>query len=181
MWTDLVSFQLIQHHQKTPYCIFRWTMRRKLAVWHRSYTQPHISAVELCGSCLATAIPTKLAVESALRWPRVAHSAREGVIMAIARKPRAPSSPKGPWDTLSVDIVGPLPADRRHEFIIVFVDCFSRYTVLVPASNHTADTVSNALLCHVVPYFGTPRRLLSDRGREFVGDVWGKLTHSLRI
>ena len=88
---------------------------------------------------------------------------------------------KGPWETLSVDIVGPLPADRRHEFIIVFVDCFSRYTVLVPASNHTADTVSDALLRHVVPYFGTPRRLLSDRGREFVGDVWGKLTHSLGI
>ena len=85
---------------------------------------------------------------------------------------------KGPWDTLSVDIVGPLPADRRHEFVIVFVDCFSRYTVLVPASNHTADTVSEALLHHVVPYFGTPRRLLSDRGREFIGEVWGKLTHS---
>ena len=45
---------------------------------------------------------------------------------------------KGPWDTLSVDIVGPLPADRRHEFVIVFVDCFSQYTVLVPASNHMA-------------------------------------------
>ena len=88
---------------------------------------------------------------------------------------------KGPWDTLSVDIVGPLPADRRHEFIIVFVDCFSRFTILVPASNHTANTVSDALLCHVVPYFGTPRRLLSDRGREFVGDVWGKLTSSLGI
>ena len=88
---------------------------------------------------------------------------------------------KGPWDTLSVDIVGPLPADRRHKFIIVFVDCFSRFTVLVPASNHTADTVSDALLRHVVPYFGTPRRLLSDRGREFVGDVWGKLTNSLGI
>ena len=63
---------------------------------------------------------------------------------------------KGPWDTLSVDIVGPLPADRRHEFVIVFVDCFSRYTILVPTSNHTANTVSEALLRHVVPYFGTP-------------------------
>ena len=88
---------------------------------------------------------------------------------------------KGPWDTLSVDIVGPLPADRRHEFIIVFVDCYSRFTILVPISNHTADTVSDALLRHVVPYFGTPRRLLSDRGREFVGEVWGKLTSSLGI
>ena len=87
----------------------------------------------------------------------------------------------GPWDMLSVDIVGPLPADRRHEFLIVFVDCYSRYTILVPASNHTANTVSDALLRHVVPYFGTPRRLLSDRGREFVGEVWSKLTRSLGI
>ena len=77
-------------------------------------------------------------------------------------------------------IVGPLPADRRHEFVVMFVDCFSRYTVLVPASNHTANTVSKALLHHVVPYFGT-RRLLSDRGREFVGEVWGNLTRSLGI
>ena len=87
----------------------------------------------------------------------------------------------GPWDTLSVDIVGPLPADRQHEFLIVFVDCYSRYTILVPASNHTASTVSDALLRHVVPYFGTPRRLLSDRGREFVGEVWSKPTRSLGI
>ena len=97
------------------------------------------------------------------------------------RKTTGTIESKGPWDTLSVDIVGPLPADRRHEFVIVFVDCFSRYTVLVPASNHTADTVSEALLRHVVPYFDTPCRLLSDRGREFVGEVWGKLTRSLGI
>ena len=63
----------------------------------------------------------------------------------------------------------------------MFVDCYSRYTILVLASNHMANTVSDALLRHVVPYFGTPRRLLSDRGREFVGEVWSKLTRSLGI
>ena len=88
---------------------------------------------------------------------------------------------RGPWDTLSVDIVDPLPADRRHEFLIVFDDCYSLYAILVPASNHTASTVSDALLRHVVPYFGTSCHLLSDRGREFVGEVWGKLTLSLGI
>ena len=88
---------------------------------------------------------------------------------------------QGPWDTLSVDIVGPLPADHRQEFLIVFVDCYSRYTILVPSSNHTASTVSEALLRHVVPYFGTPRLLLLDHGHKFVGDVWGKLMRSLGI
>ena len=88
---------------------------------------------------------------------------------------------QGPWDMLSVDVVGPLLADQRHEFLIVFVDCYLRYTILVPSSNYTASTVSKALLRHVVPYFGKPRHLLSDRGRQFVGDVWGKLMRSLGI
>ena len=88
---------------------------------------------------------------------------------------------QGPWDTLSIDIVGPLPPDRRHEFLIVFVDCFSKYTILVPSSNHTASTVSEALMRHVIPYFGTPRRLLSDRGREFISSIWTKLLRSLGI
>ena len=34
---------------------------------------------------------------------------------------------------------------------------------------------------HVIPYFGTPRRLLSDRGREFISDTWTKLLRSLGI
>ena len=88
---------------------------------------------------------------------------------------------QGPWDTLSIDIVGPLPADHHQEFLIVFVDCYSKFTILVPSSNHTANTVSKALLHHMIPYFGTPRRLLSDRGHEFISDIWTKLLHSLRI
>ena len=77
--------------------------------------------------------------------------------------------------------MGPLPADHRQEFLIVFVDCYSLYTILVPSSNHTANTVSEALLRHVVPYFGTLRRLLSDHGREVVSAIWTKLLHSLGI
>ena len=34
---------------------------------------------------------------------------------------------------------------------------------------------------HVIPYFGTPRRLLSDRGREFISSIWTKLLCSLGV
>ena len=63
----------------------------------------------------------------------------------------------------------------------MFVDWYSRHNILVPSSNHTASTVSEALLRHVVPYLGTPSRLLSDRGREVVSKIWSKLLRSLRI
>ena len=88
---------------------------------------------------------------------------------------------QGPWDTLSIDIIVSLPLDHRHEFLIVFVDCYSKYTILIPSSNHTANTVSEALMRHVIPYFGTPRGLLSDRGREFISAIWTKLLRSLEI
>ena len=88
---------------------------------------------------------------------------------------------QGPWDTLSIDIVERLPPDHRHEFLIVFVGCYSKYTILVPSSNHTANTVSEALVRHVIPYFGIPRRLLYDRGREFISAIWTKLLRSLGI
>ena len=34
---------------------------------------------------------------------------------------------------------------------------------------------------HVIPCFGTPRRLLSDCGREFISSIWTKLLRSLGI
>ena len=88
---------------------------------------------------------------------------------------------QGLWDTLSIDIVGPLPPEHRHEFLIIFVDCFSKYTILVPTSNHTANTISEGLMRHVIPYFGTPRRLLTDRGQEFISAIRTKLLRSLGI
>ena len=88
---------------------------------------------------------------------------------------------QGPWDALLIDIVGPLPPDHCHEFLIVFVDCYSKYTILIPSSNHSANTVSEALMRHVIPYFGTPHRLLSDRSCEFISAIWTKLLRSLGI
>ena len=88
---------------------------------------------------------------------------------------------QGLWDTLSIDIVGPLPPNHLHKFLIVFVDCFSKYTILIPSSNHTANTVREALMRHFIPYFGTPRRLLSDRGREFISSIWTKLLCTLGV
>ena len=77
----------------------------------------------------------------------------------------------GPWDTLLVDIVGPLPADRRMEYIITFVDCYLKYAILIPSKDHMTQTVSNALIDTVIPYLGFPQWFLPDRGWEFMGQV----------
>ena len=64
---------------------------------------------------------------------------------------------------------------------MVFVDCFSKYTILVPSKDHAAVTVCNALLDQVIPYFGVPRQLLPDRERELTSLICVELLKTLRV
>ena len=70
--------------------------------------------------------------------------------MATARRRWGPYSLKSMGHALR-DIVGPPPADNRQEYLIVFVNCYSRYTILVLANNHTTNTVTEALLRMLCP------------------------------
>ena len=67
------------------------------------------------------------------------------------------------------------------EYIILFVDCFSKFSILVPSEDHTTVTICDALLQHVISYFGTPRRILSHRGSEFTSLIWTQLLPVLGI
>ena len=81
-----------------------------------------------------------------------------------------------PWETLCIDVVGPLPRTQKGErFILSVMDCFSRYLILIPMKNHTAETVSRSLYERVIAYFGVPENILSDRGAEFTGKIWANI------
>jgi len=52
-----------------------------------------------------------------------------------------------PMKRVAVDTIGPLPTDDMGcSYIIVMIDCFSRYTKLVPAKDATALSAAKALL-----------------------------------
>ena len=94
--------------------------------------------------------------------------------------PKGEISSPGPWETVSIDIVGPLPVDgRSNRFIVTIMDVYSRYLIAIPVRNHRASTVSRCLYESVVAYFGTPRSILSDQGTEFTSVVWESLTQML--
>ena len=142
-----VGCRSTQRHQKRDSSIFAsWKTRTRRENSHRSSILLLISANKRYRSSFTTVTITSPVAAYAWRSRKVVPSVRWRAIMATVRRRR------GPCDTLSVDIVGPLPADHRQKFLIVFVDCYSRYTILVPSRNHTASTVSEALLRHVVPY-----------------------------
>ncbi|KAL2091743.1 hypothetical protein ACEWY4_011541 [Coilia grayii] len=77
-----------------------------------------------------------------------------------------------PWEMLGVDIMGPLPrSSRMNEYLLVFVDYYSRWVELFPLRQATGETISKILVNEVLTRWGTPQYLLSDQGSQFVSTV----------
>ena len=101
--------------------------------------------------------------------------------MATVRKRQESSSPEGRGTHYQSTLWDLSPPTTARSSSLCLWTATRGIPSSSPPSNHTANTVSEALLRHVVPYFGTPRRLLSDRGPEFVSEIWSKLLRSLGI
>jgi transposase InsO family protein len=70
--------------------------------------------------------------------------------------------------TRSVDTLGPFEPDAEgNTYMVVIIDGFSRWLELYAAKSNSALSAARALYAHY-GRFGTPERLRSDRGSEFV-------------
>jgi transposase InsO family protein len=86
-----------------------------------------------------------------------------------------------PMERLSVDTIGPLEKDEYGNcYIIVVIDCFTRWVELFSAPDATAKSAARALLSHT-GRFGQPHQLISDNGPQFVNEVLEALCDLLGI
>jgi len=79
------------------------------------------------------------------------------------------SVPDARWDMLSVDFVVELPESSGHDAVMTVVDSVSKRVHFVPM--HTTVTAKGAarlFLHHVWKLHGLPKRVVSDRGPQFV-------------
>jgi transposase InsO family protein len=91
----------------------------------------------------------------------------------------------GRGDCLAMDIVGgrdsfPL-TPRGHCYILTMIDCFTRYAVAVPLVNQSAEVIIAAIIGNYITVYGTPRRILTDQGRNFESDEFAKFCNLFRI
>lgn len=97
----------------------------------------------------------------------------------LKKKPR--SSPAGflmsisasaPFEIVGVDIIGPLPITfTRHQYIIVFTDYLTRWVEAFPMKNATAETVAEIYVREIITRHGAPKKILSDRGTQFLSNL----------
>ena len=68
--------------------------------------------------------------------------------------------------------------DGSYNWILHCVDHWSKFNFAYPLTSKHAVGVSTALNSHIFPYFGVPRILHSDNGREFINKVIEELLKS---
>ena len=82
----------------------------------------------------------------------------------------------GPWERLNIDTIGPMtPDEEGNQYILVIIDCFTRFVELYVTKDATAITAAYALLNHMGT-FGCPQQILTDNGPQFANELIKELT-----
>jgi hypothetical protein len=71
----------------------------------------------------------------------------------------------------SLDFVGPLPVTPRHnKYVLVMIEHFSKWIELVALPDKFSEGAAYSFLDRVLSRFGVPVEVLTDQGREFLGE-----------
>ena len=79
--------------------------------------------------------------------------------------------PNKPFDTVAIDLLKLPRTEKGSEYLFVAKCHFSRFVVLVPLADKTANSVARTVVDHIICQFTTPKVLLSDNGAEFNNQV----------
>ena len=110
---------------------------------------------------------TVFRLQTRLYWPGLRNDIRTYIVSCtvyIARKSPCPRrAPMGHvvvvrlWERVAMG----------NRYVLVMMDCFSRWTEACPLSNKTAISVAGAFFSNIVCRFGMPSVIHSDQGQEF--------------
>ena len=95
------------------------------------------------------------------------HNPGKPIKVRMKHQPR----PKGPWEQIQMDFIGPLPPSHGKLYCLVIIDQFTRWVEVFPTTNCTATTVAKILAAEVIPRWGMPIQIDSDQGTHFTGKV----------
>ena len=88
--------------------------------------------------------------------------------------------PEGPWQDISIDMIGPLPKSTEMDAILVIVDRFTKMIRLkVTTTNLSSEGVAKIYRDKVWKIHGIPKMILSNRGPQFMSKFMEDLTRIL--
>ena len=129
---------------------------------------------------------TVFRLQSRMYWPGLRQDVRTNLAsctVCLARKSPCPRrAPMGHvavrrrWDQVAMDLLDmSITSAKGNRYVLVMVDCFSRWTEACPLPDKTVLSVADAFFQNIVCRFGMPSVIHSDQGREFENKVMQEL------
>ena len=82
-------------------------------------------------------------------------------------------TPEGPWKSISMDFIGPLPLSSGYSAILVVVDRFTKFVHCIPCANSiNSAELASLFFKEIVRLHGFPESIVSDRDRLFGAPFW---------
>jgi transposase InsO family protein len=76
-----------------------------------------------------------------------------------------------PMERWNMDTIGPFPPDEfNNRYVIVIIDCFTRFITLYPTKTKDSDEAAEVVL-QQMGHYGVPSQILSDNGGEYVNAI----------
>jgi hypothetical protein len=152
-------------HEHVPWAGHRGIARTLELVarvyWWRSMLHDVTQYVRTCASCHRN---------------KARHQTKAGELRPLPE-------PEGRWESVSVDLIGPLPeTPRGHTAILEFVDRLSKHVHCVPTTHKlTALGFAHPFVTHIFANHGMPRYVSSDRGAQRNNHFWKHLARALGV
>jgi len=90
--------------------------------------------------------------------------------------------PSAPWDTISVNFIVELPQSAGHDSIMVIIDSVTKHAHFVSTITMiSAAGATQLFLNHVWKHHGLPRKVVSNRGPQFIVEFTQELYRLLGI
>ena len=116
------------------------------------------------------------------QWCKECHSCQASKIhrhISTPLKERSP--PDRRFESVHVDIVGPLPSSEGMTYLFTIIDRFTRWPEVIPMPNGRTETCIRAFIRNWIQRFGVPSDITSDRGPQFTSHLWSGLNKLLGI
>ena len=86
-----------------------------------------------------------------------------------------------PMERIAMDSIGPLlPSKDGYQFILVIIDCFTRWVELFPLKELTAIVTAKAVMQHF-GRFGNPAQIVHDNGSQFENELISEIIKLIGI
>ena len=84
--------------------------------------------------------------------------------------------PELPWESILLDIIGPLPKSNGFNAILSVIDWFSKMIHLIPMTTELSTKgLINIYLKQIWKLHGIPKKTTSNRGPQFTSELMKEL------